>query len=200
MKALRNTQTMRSKSLKTASALGKAVLCCLLLILLIVPAAFAEGEADKKSADGVVEFKYPEWVYYDLIYLAEDLGYFKDAKVRPKYVGQVAAGQMIPALTTGDLDVANRHTPLVIAAIASGADVKVFAAGSKSTQRDPHMKYFVRADSPIKTIKDFQGKTLGINSFGACSEYVTKKYSQDNGVDPTSIKMITAPDSEQEVP
>jgi ABC-type nitrate/sulfonate/bicarbonate transport system substrate-binding protein len=107
---------------------------------------------------------------------------------------------MIPALTTGDLDVANRHTPLVVAAVASGADIKIVAAGSKSTQRDPHMKYFVRVDSPIQSIKDFQGKTLGINSFGACSEYVTKKYCLDNGIDPASIRMITAPDSEQEVP
>jgi ABC-type nitrate/sulfonate/bicarbonate transport system substrate-binding protein len=148
----------------------------------------------------VVEFKYPEWVYYDLIYLAEDLGYFENAGVRPKYVGQVAAGQMIPALTTGDLDVANRHTPLVVAAVASGADIKIFAAGSKSTQQDPHMKYFVRVDSPIRSIQDFQGKTLGINSFGACSEFVTKKYCQDNGIDSTTIRMITGPDSEQEVP
>jgi ABC-type nitrate/sulfonate/bicarbonate transport system substrate-binding protein len=171
--------------------LGRFLACCL-LVFFLTPAVLASAE--------VVEFKYPEWVYYDLIYLAEDLGYFKDANVKPKYVGQVAAGQMIPALSTGDLDVANRHTPLVVAAIASGADIKIFAAGSKSTQNDPHMKYFVKVDSPIKSIKDFDGKTLGINSFGACSEYVTKKYVQDNGLDPASIRMITAPDSEQEVP
>jgi ABC-type nitrate/sulfonate/bicarbonate transport system substrate-binding protein len=174
----------------------------LLVVALFAPqAVFATGGADKKAAaDGVVEFKYPEWVYYDLIYLADDLGYFKDAKVRPRYMGQIAAGQMIPALTTGDLDVANRHTPLVVAAVASGADIKIFAAGSKSTQANPHMKYFVKADSPIEGIQDFGGKTLGINSFGACSEYVTKKYAQDTGVDPTSIRMSTAPDAEQEVP
>ena len=203
MKKSENARIWGKRALNTVvKQRGTPLLCCLLLALFVAPAVFAGGWADKKSvsADGVVEFKYPEWVYYDLIYLADDLGYFKDAKVRPRYVGQIAAGQMIPALTTGDLDVANRHTPLVVAAIASGADVKVFAAGSKSTQRDPHMKYFVRADSPIKSINDFGGKTLGINSFGACSEYVTKKYCQDNGVDPASIRMITAPDAEQEVP
>jgi ABC-type nitrate/sulfonate/bicarbonate transport system substrate-binding protein len=62
------------------------------------------------------------------------------------------------------------------------------------------MKYFVTANSNIQSIKEFGGKTLGINSFGACSEYVTKKYALDNGVDPSSIKMSTAPDAEQEVP
>jgi ABC-type nitrate/sulfonate/bicarbonate transport system substrate-binding protein len=188
--------------MKTIQKMGRAAFCGLFLALFILPQALnAAPKKDTGAAGaGVVEFKYPEWVYYDLIYLAEDLGYFKDAKVRPRYVGQIAAGQMIPALTTGDLDVANRHTPLVVAAVASGADIKIFAAGSKSTQRDPHMKYFVKAGSPIQSIKDFQGKTLGINSFGACSEYVTKKYCQDNGIDPASIRMITAPDSEQEVP
>ncbi|MDR1518968.1 MAG: ABC transporter substrate-binding protein [Planctomycetota bacterium] len=176
----------------------KKVLAAMTLLMAVGGLADIQaGAADRKE---VVEFNYPEWVYYDLIYLADDLGYFKDAGVRPHYAGQIAAGQMIPALISGDLDVANRHTPLIVAAVASGADIKIFASGSESTKEFPHMKYFVRADSPIKSIKDFPGKTLGINSFGACSEYVTKKYLQDNGLDPASIKMITAPDSQQEVP
>lgn len=203
MKTWKNAYQRKKMTLNTGAKQGGRLLSCLLLALFMVPAVFAVGGADKKSAgsaDRIVEFKYPEWVYYDLIYLADDLGYFKDAKVRPKYVGQIAAGQMIPALATGDLDVANRHTPLVVAAIASGADITIFAAGSKSTQRDPHMKYFVRADSSITSIKGFTGKTLGINSFGACSEFVTKKYCQDNGIDPASLRMITAPDAEQEIP
>jgi ABC-type nitrate/sulfonate/bicarbonate transport system substrate-binding protein len=192
---------MKNVPQKMSRKRGAVALCFFLALLFLASGSlFALGGGDKKAADGVVEFKYPEWVYYDLIYLAEDLGYFENASVRPRYVGQIAAGQMIPALTTGDLDVANRHTPLIVAAVASGADIKIFAAGSKSTRQDPHMKYFVRADSSIKSIRDFQGKTLGINSFGACSEYVTKKYCQDNGIDPGSIRMITAPDSEQEVP
>ncbi|MDR1920996.1 MAG: ABC transporter substrate-binding protein [Candidatus Adiutrix sp.] len=186
---------MKKKARPLERAIGRLLMGCLMALALTQ--AIVVRAADGGAA---VEFKYPEWVYYDLIYLADDLGYFKDAGVKPKYVGQVAAGQMIPALSTGDLDVANRHTPLVVAAVASGADIKIFAAGSKSTQKDPHMKYFVRVDSPIKSIKDFAGKTLGINSFGACSEYVTKKYCLDNGIDPASIRMITAPDSEQEVP
>jgi ABC-type nitrate/sulfonate/bicarbonate transport system substrate-binding protein len=168
----------------------------------------AKQEALEHSAEipakQVVEFKYPEWVYYDLVYLADELGYFKDAGVRPRYVGKIAAGQMIPSLVSGDLDVANRHTPLVLAAVAAGSDIKIFAAGSKSTQANPHMKYFVRAQDTagkeIKSVKDFAGKTVGLNSFGACSEYVTKKYAAENGIDPKSIKWKPAPDNQQEAP
>jgi len=174
------------------------LLFVLTALLATTGAAFAATA--KQGEKAVVEFNYPEWVYYDLIYLADDLGYFKDAGVRPKYAGEIAAGQMIPSLANGNLDVVTRHTPLVIAAVASGADITIFAAGSKSTEKNPHMKYFVRVDSKITSVKDFEGKTLGINSFGACSEYVTKKYLLDNGLDPTSLKMTTAPDSQQEVP
>jgi hypothetical protein len=85
----------------------------LISLCLMAGIFFAGCTGEKKTAvaaDGVVEFKYPKWVYYDFVYLAEDLG-----------------------------------------------------------------------------------KTLGINSFGACSEYVTKKYCLDNGVEPGSVRMITAP-------
>ncbi len=155
--------------------------------------------AQKAPEKKVVEFNYPEIVYFDYVYLADELGYFKDAGVRPKYIGKLGFGQVVPSLVSGSIDFGTRHTPVAIAAIAAGADIKVITAGSKSTKQWPHMKYFVRADSGINSIKDFGGKTLGMNSFGACSEYVTKKYLKENGVDPNSISMKTMPDDQQEV-
>jgi len=176
-------------------------LIALLSLAALLPVFFTACQKKKaSSSDEVVFFNYPEWVYYDLVYLADDLGYFENANVKPKYAGQVAAGQMIPALSTGALDVVNRHTPLVISAVEAGANIKIFAAGSKSTKANPHMKYFVKADSPINGIADMEGKTFGINSFGACSEFVTKKAIREKGLNPATVKMITAPDSEQEVP
>jgi ABC-type nitrate/sulfonate/bicarbonate transport system substrate-binding protein len=180
-------------------------LILLITMMVIVVAAAGCGSSNTaqqsvaKSAKEVVEFKYPELVYFDYIYLADELGYFKDANVRPKFVGKMGAGQVIPSLVNGSIDVATRHTPVVIAAIASGADIKIFTSGSSSTKQWPHMKYFVRADSDIKSIKDFNGKTIGLNSFGACAEYVTKKYLQENGGDPSSINFKTAPDDQHEM-
>jgi ABC-type nitrate/sulfonate/bicarbonate transport system substrate-binding protein len=185
--------------------MSKKVNAIILLLMMMIGVVLAGcgGDAAKqpvaKSAKEVVEFKYPELVYYDYIYLADELGFFKDATVRPKYVGKMGAGQVIPSLVSGSIDVATRHTPLIIAAIASGADVKIITAGSSSTKQWPHMKYFVRADSDIKSIKDFDGKTIGLNSFGACAEYVTKKYLKDNGGDPDSINIKTSPDDQQEM-
>jgi len=146
----------------------------MLLSLFLSSSLVLAQESGKKP----VEFKYAEVVYYDLVYLADELGYFDKAGIKPKYVGRMPTGQQVPSLVNGDLDMVTRHTPVIIAAVASGADIITIASGSQSTQKFPHMKYFVKADSDIKSVKDFSGKTLGINSFGACSEYVTKKYLQ----------------------
>jgi len=88
--------------------------------------------------------------------------------------------------------------PLVISAIASGADIQVVASGGKTLQEAPHMKYFVRKDSGIRAPKDLEGKTIGINSFGACAEFVTKKYLRQQGVDVGKINFLVVPDNQNE--
>lgn len=154
---------------------------------------------DKKGAnDEIVYFKYPENPVFDLVYLADELGYFKETNTRPKYVGKIASPQIIPLVGTGDIDFGTRMVPLVISAIASGADMKVIAAGGETLKDAPHMKYFVRKDSGINNPKDLEGKTIGINSFGACSEFVTKKWLRQQGVNVDSIKWVVVPDDENE--
>ncbi|MBU4422327.1 MAG: ABC transporter substrate-binding protein, partial [Gammaproteobacteria bacterium] len=140
-------------------------------------AASAAATAPPAASNSkIVEFLYPDNPSFDLIYLADRLGYFEGTSTRPKYVGKVAAPQIIPLVGTGDIHFGARMVPLVISAIASGADMKVVAAGGKTLQEAPHMKYFVKKSSGIRQPKDLEGKTIGFNSFGACAEFVTKKY------------------------
>jgi ABC-type nitrate/sulfonate/bicarbonate transport system substrate-binding protein len=113
-------------------------------------------------------------------------------------MGKIAAPQIIPLVGTGEIDFGSRMVPLVISAIASGADLKVVAAGGKTLQEAPHMKYFVRKDSGIRTPKDLEGKTIGFNSFGACAEFVTKKFLREKGVDVTKINFLVVPDEQAE--
>lgn len=177
-------------------------LIVLIISLILIAVVAGCGEQKKNQAasgdqakNNVVEFKYPDNPYFDLFYLADQLGYFKDANVKPKYVGKIAEGQVIPSVISGAIDFGNRHTPLVISAIAGGADIKIIAAGTQSTQDSPHMKYFVRKDSGINSIQDLVGKKIGINSFGACSEYVTKKLLKDNGLE-GKVQFVQTPNEQ----
>jgi ABC-type nitrate/sulfonate/bicarbonate transport system substrate-binding protein len=161
-------------------------------------AARPGGPAVVKGTGDKVAFKYPDNPSFDLIYLADQLGYFEGTSTRPQYVGKIAAPQIIPLVGTGEIDFGSRMVPLVISAIASGADLKVVAAGGKTLQEAPHMKYFVRKDSGIRTPKDLEGKTVGFNSFGACAEFVTKKFLREKGVDVTKINFLVVPDEQAE--
>ncbi|PIF98250.1 ABC transporter substrate-binding protein [Comamonas sp. 26] len=156
--------------------------------------------ADKLAQNGgkIVPFNYPDNPSFDLIYLADRLGYFEGTSTRPNYIGKVAAPQIIPLVGTGDIHFGARMVPLVISAIAAGADMKVIAAGSKTLQEAPHMKYFVRKDSAIRTPKDLEGKTIGFNSFGACAEFVSKTYFREHGADVSKINFLVVPDNQNE--
>ena len=149
----------------------------------------ASGEKGQTASAGVVEFRYPKNPSFDLVYIADALGYWEGTGVKPKYVGAVSSPQIIPSVATGAIDMGTRHVPLAMAAIAGGSDIKYVAAGTQTTPKYPHMKYFVRADSGIYSIQDLVGKKIGVNSFGACSEYVTKKYLRDNGLE-DKVKLV----------
>jgi len=197
------SQTPRRRALKSLAALGLAGSAGGLLALGgcsrgDTPAAQATGPAVVRSTGEKVAFKYPDNPSFDLVYLADQLGYFEGTNTRPQYVGKIAAPQIIPLVGTGEIDFGSRMVPLVISAIASGADLKVVAAGGKTLQEAPHMKYFVRKDSGIRTPKDLEGKTVGFNSFGACAEFVTKKFLREKGVDVTKINFLVVPDDQAE--
>ncbi|AOY96794.1 myristoyl transferase [Cupriavidus sp. USMAA2-4] len=161
-------------------------------------AAAGGAPAVIRQAGDKVRFKYPDNPSFDLVYLADQLGYFDGSNTRPDYIGKVAAPQIIPLVGTGEIDFGSRMVPLVISAFASGADIQVVAAGGETLEAAPHMKYFVRKDSGIRQPKDLEGKTIGFNSFGACAEFVTKTFLRQKGVDVSKINFVVIPDDQAE--
>lgn len=147
-----------------------------------------------------VYFKYADNPSFDLVYLADRLGYFENAGVKPKYVGAVDANQLIPLTDTGDLDFSTRMASLTISAINGGADLKIVAASNRTLPDAPHMNYFVRKDSGITAdgLNALEGKTIAMNGFGACAEFVTKQYLTGKGVDVDAINWVPTPDAQSE--
>lgn len=188
-------------SLAVAGSMGPLLAACSKGDSAASPAAQAGGPAAPAvigKAGNKVSFKYPDNPTFDLVYLADQLGYFEGTNTRPNYIGKVAAPQIIPLTGTGEIDFGSRMVPLVISAVAAGADIKIVAAGNKTLQDAPHMKYFVRKDSGIRAPKDLEGKTIGINSFGACAEFVTKTFLRQKGVDVNKINFVVIPDDQAE--
>ncbi len=194
----RRTALKQLVSLAVAGGAGSLLAACSRGDETATPKAAAAAPAVVGKVGDKVRFRYPDNPTFDLVYLADQLGYFEGTNTRPEYIGKVAAPQIIPLVGTGEIDFGSRMVPLVISAVASGSDIKVVAAGNKTLQDAPHMKYFVRKASGIRAPKDLEGKTVGINSFGACAEFVTKTYLREKGVDVNKINFVVIPDDQAE--
>lgn len=155
---------------------------------------------DVSDPSNPVYFKYADNPSFDLVYLADKLGYFEHAGIKPKYVGAVDANQLIPLTDTGDLDFSSRMASLTISAINGGADLKIVAAANRTLPDAPHMNYFVRKDSGITadSLKKLEGKTIAMNGFGACAEFVSKQYLEKKGVNVDKINWVPTPDTQSE--
>jgi ABC-type nitrate/sulfonate/bicarbonate transport system substrate-binding protein len=166
-------------------------------LAVVLASLLALTAAPQASAAEPFVIKYPNVQWFDPVYVADEKGWFAEEGLQIKWVGEIPAAQLVPAVAAGSVDFANRHTPLVLTARAGGAKVKIIAAGAQTTPDRPHMKYLVAPGSPIRSVKDLRGKKIGINSFGACSEYVLKEYLRRNGLE-KNIEFQVIPDPNQE--
>ncbi|WP_300004032.1 ABC transporter substrate-binding protein [uncultured Cedecea sp.] len=107
--------------------------------------------------------------------LADALGYFKGTGITIKNVGYASGGpESLFALASGNIEIGSAATPAVINAIASG---NKFVAAYPTNGIDDETKsiFYVREDSPIKTVKDLAGKSIAINTLGAHLDYTLRE-------------------------
>lgn len=175
----------------------KTIVIGIMLAFLIIGMGAGQTGTNGKNASQkeLYVVKYPNIQWFDPVYIADEKGWFEEEGIKIDWVGEIPAGQLVSSVTSRSIDFANRHTPLILTAIAGGAKLKIIDAGAMTTEDRPHMKYLVLENSSIKTVKDFAGKKIGINSFGACSEYVLKEYLRRNKIENGSVEFVVMPDT-----
>ncbi len=123
--------------------------------------------------------------------LAEELGYFKEARIKIHYAGALGAASLMPALLSGNIDITTGHIPRAITATSRGGKLKAVAANTHTTRERPHMTYVVLANSPIKSWKDVLGKRVTVSAWGGCNEYTALEYIRGKGVTNPKQKIKT---------
>jgi len=69
------------------------------------------------------------------------------------------------AFEAGAIDLASSSANGVIFGAAEGVKAKIIASFTRESQRGFSTTFYANANSPIKTVKDLKGKTIGINGF-----------------------------------
>jgi NitT/TauT family transport system substrate-binding protein len=105
-----------------------------------------------------------------------DAGIFKKAGIELNISYTAGGPDTIQAVATGGADMGfGIGTTAVIAAFAKGAPVKI-ASGSFTGTSD--LYFYAKSDSPINTVKDFSGKSIGFSRPGS-STYVAEHVLAD---------------------
>jgi len=125
--------------------------------------------------------------------LADALGYFKDTGITLENVGYAQGGPAsLFALASGDVELGSAATAAVLNSIAGGNDF-VAAYPSNGINKDVESIFYVLEGSPIKTIKDLEGKTIAVNTLGAHLDYTVREALRSVGLAPDAAKLVVVP-------
>lgn len=154
-----------------------------------VIAGCSTQQVDKNPASEVTHLRYQSYPgLVSLPELAQDLGYL--GKIKLDYVGTVQGGpQDLLTLVSGDVDFASAFNGAVVKVIAAGLNV-VPVIASYGSDEDMNVGFYVLENSPIRSPRDFIGKKVAVNAFGAHYEFVVKDYLLRHGLTDKEIRDV----------
>jgi ABC-type nitrate/sulfonate/bicarbonate transport system substrate-binding protein len=138
--------------------------------------------------------------------VVDQLGFAAEEGIKLDFTGVIAYDQYLPSVINGTNDLGDAHPNQLAMYIKEGAPVKAVArmdidAVDPALAVHRHMRYYVRADSPIKTWKDLEtfnnGGEVIINGIDpSCISFVPNSIFDNNGLDRNRITLVYFGDAE----
>jgi len=129
-------------------------------------------------------------------YYAQDEGFFTRNGLNVDLQTIANGAAITAAVVGGTIDVGVAVPVTIAGAFLRGLPVVMIAAGALSVASVPNTRLCVPDDSPLKTAKDFEGKTIAINALGVGLELAPFVWLTVNGADKSKVKLVELPFSE----
>jgi NitT/TauT family transport system substrate-binding protein len=127
---------------------------------------------------------------YASAYFAQDMGFFTRAGLNVDLETMNNGAAIAAALAAGSMDI-GVATPIILAnAFLHGLPVVIIAAGAVSMIGSTSVALCVADNSPLKTPKDFEGKTIAVNALQAGTEVTLDAWMTQGGSDISKVKLI----------
>jgi len=124
---------------------------------------------------------------------ARDLGYFKNAGLDVQVQIMQSGPVIAPAVVGGSLDVGAANTGSLAGARERGLPLRIFAPASQVSAATSTDVIMVKADSPIKSAADINGKTVAIVAMKTVQHAMFLAWVDKHGGDSKTIRMIEVP-------
>jgi ABC-type nitrate/sulfonate/bicarbonate transport system substrate-binding protein len=118
--------------------------------------------------------------------VGDKLGIFKKHGLDLKIVDFGGGSKMVQGLTAGAIDIGD-GAGTEMAFVAKGAPM---LAVCESTGPAPFLGVGVPGDSPVKTLEDLKGKTIGVSSPGSFSDWSGHQLARHFGWGPNGVKTV----------
>ena len=129
---------------------------------------------------------------------AQEGGFFAKAGIAAEMIAVPNGGSMTAGIVSGAIDVGPSNVASMAAAYAHGLRLNLFAPSVIiSSNAPPTTILAVRSDSPIRSAKDFAGKTIACNTLRDLQQAAVMTWLDKNGGDSKSVSFLELPNPDQ---
>jgi NitT/TauT family transport system substrate-binding protein len=127
------------------------------------------------------------------LFYAIDLGYFKDAGIDVQLTTLPAGADVVAAVIGGAVDVGSANLVSIAQAHERGFPLELVAPSGGNSSASPIDAIVVATDSPIKTAKDLNGKTIVTSALENILQVQVGAWMDNHGGDYKSTKWLDFP-------
>lgn len=129
------------------------------------------------------------------LYLGMEQGFFEEEGLEIEPAPAQSGNEIVTAMVSGDQPFAFLGYVPAASGRAQGLPIKLIANADNGAERaeDEWTQLMVSKDSPIRDVKDLEGKTIAVNALKGVGEVVIKAALDKRGVDPDSVKLLEVP-------
>ena len=121
---------------------------------------------------------------FDTLFIAQgvDAGIFKRENLTVEITWTRGGAETLQTVITNSADVAIANGILgVIGAVSKGAPVRIVSAQMTGA---PDLFWYVKSDSPVKSIRDMTGRSMGYSRPGSSTDLIGRALADHFGVKP----------------
>jgi len=136
---------------------------------------------------------------FDTLFIAQgvDAGIFKRAGITVEITWTRGGAETLQTVITNSADLAIANGILgVIGAVSKGAPVKIVSAQMTGA---PDLFWYVKADSPARSIKDMNGRSMGYSRPGSSTDLIGHTIADHFGVKPKFVSTGGIPGTRTQV-
>jgi NitT/TauT family transport system substrate-binding protein len=129
------------------------------------------------------------------LYLGEKKGFFRKEKLHVEPQVSEGGAATIPAVMSGDQQLAYSTTVSLVTAASKGLPVRMVAQAARGakTPKTSFAGVMVGPDSKVRSADQLAGKTIAVNGLNNVNQVTTNASLKKRGVDFKSIKYIEVP-------